>query len=105
IAVGKNMPSWVMAGVEDYTHRMPPDYKVQFIEIPLEKRGKNGDLAKIIAIEEQKISAQIPKNALCIALDRIGKTIDTHYLAKQLQNWHDDAQPVCFIIGWPEGLS
>lgn len=105
IAVGKNMPSWVSAGIEEYTHRMPSDYKVQFIEVSLEKRGKNVDLAKVSAIEEQKITAQIPKNAICIALDRIGKTVDTQYLAKQLQGWHDDSQSVCFIIGGPEGLS
>lgn len=105
IAVGKNMPSWVNEGVNEYTQRMPADYKTCFIEIPLEKRGKNADLQKIIRIEEDKILSAIPKGALCIPLDRIGKTINTVTLAKQLQTWHDNRQEICFIIGGPEGLS
>lgn len=99
------MPSWVVAGVAEYTPRMPADYKIQLIEIPLEKRGKNADLSKIIHVEETKILAAIPQGAVCVALDRIGKAIDTVTLAKHLQTWHDSRQEVCFIIGGPEGLS
>ena len=105
IAVGKNMPSWVVEGTLEYTQRMPADYRTQFIEIPLEKRGKNADLTKIIATEENKILAAIPKDSICVALDRIGKTINTITLAKHLQTWHDNRQEICFIIGGPEGLS
>lgn len=99
------MPSWVSEGVDEYTQRMPLDYRTRFIEIPLEKRGKNADLSKIIATEENKITANIPKDSICIALDRIGKTINTITLAKHLQTWHDNRQEICFIIGGPEGLS
>lgn len=99
------MPDWVSAGTNQYTQRMPADYRVEFIEISLEKRGKNADLTKIIAIEERKILAAIPKDSLCIALDRSGKTLSTANLANRLQTWHDNRQKHCFIIGGPEGLS
>lgn len=105
IAVGKNMPAWVSAGFLEYSARMPSDYRVQLIEIPLEKRGKNTDLKKIINIEESKILAAQPKDSLCIALDRVGKTLDTRTLANHLQTWHDNHQEISIIIGGPEGLS
>lgn len=105
IAVGKNMPSWVSDGYAEYANRMPPDYRVQLIEIAPITRTKKSDIHKIIAQEEAKISAAIPKGCYCIALDRIGKTGDTKTLAKRLQTWHDSQQEICFVIGGPEGLS
>lgn len=105
IAVGKNMPDWVSKGYADYANRMPPDYHVELIEITPEKRGKNADIQKISLSEENKITAAIPKGSYCIALDRIGKTMDTKTLAKRLQTWHDNQQSICLLIGGPEGLS
>jgi 23S rRNA (pseudouridine1915-N3)-methyltransferase len=105
ISVGKNMPKWVCDGYEEYAARMPADYRVQLIEISAEKRTKHSDIQKICVIEEAKITAAIPKDAYCIALDRIGKTQDTKSLAKCLQTWHDNSRDMCFVIGGPEGLS
>lgn len=105
IAVGKNMPAWVTAGFLEYADRMPSDYAIRLIEIPLEKRLKNSDIDKIITTEEAKISAAIGKDDYCIALDRIGKTRDTKTLAKHFQTWHDNRQSICFVIGGPEGLT
>lgn len=105
IAIGKNMPSWVTEGYDEYAKRMPSDYRVQLIEISPEKRGKNVDTAKIMLIEETKINAAISKGSYCIALDRVGKIHDTKTLAKRLQTWHDNHQTICFVIGGPEGLS
>ncbi len=105
LAIGKNMPPWVTQGVAEYTQRMPSQYRVQWSEIPMEKRGKNADLGKIIAIEEEKITRALPKNSIIIALVRMGKTFDTPTLAKHLQTWHDNQQDICFVIGGPDGLS
>lgn len=105
IAVGKNMPAWVAAGFNEYVERMPSDYAIRLVEIPLEKRMKNSDANKAIAIEEAKILAAIDKDDYCITLDRIGKARDTKTLAKALQTWHDNRQSICFVIGGPEGLT
>lgn len=105
IAVGKNMPDWVVTGFKSYADRMPSDYDVRLIEIVPEKRPKHADIQQIALKEEEKIHAAIPKNTYCVALDRIGKTIDTKTLAKNLQTWHDSSQDICFVIGGPEGLS
>ena len=105
LCVGKNMPDWVITACQEYQQRLPADYQVRLIEIPAEKRFKQADLKKISEKEEQKILAAIPKNALSIALDRIGKTIDTKKLANTLRSWHDVSQDICIVIGGPEGLS
>ena len=105
VAVGKGMPDWVTKGFEEYAHRMPADYKIQLTEVPAQKRLKNSDLNKIIAIEESKICAIINKGSFRIALDRTGQTLCTKTLAKRLQTWHDNQQSICFVIGGPEGLS
>lgn len=105
ITIGKNMPSWVTEGYFEYAKRLPPDYYLNLIEINAEKRGKNADIDRIIEHEEEKITSAIPKGSFVIALDRIGKTLDTKTLAKHLQTWHDNGQDVCFVVGGPEGLS
>src|SRR3990167_8449387 len=105
LAIGKNMPHWVTEGVTEYTQRLPKNYHTHWIEIPLEKRGKNADLTKIIAQEEDRIRAAIPKGSHLIALDRTGHSFDTRSLAKHLQTWHDNQQDITWVIGGPEGLS
>lgn len=105
VCIGKNMPAWVLTGCEEYQQRLPADYQLRFIEIPAEKRTKQADIKKIIEKEEEKILAAIPKQSYCIALDRIGKSIDTKMLAKGIQTWHDIGQDICFVVGGPEGLS
>lgn len=105
IAVGKSMPSWVNEGFTEYAGRMPSNYQTTLTEISPEKRGKNTAISQVMLAEETRINAGIPKDSYCIALDRIGKTINTITLAKQLQTWHDNRQTICFIIGGPEGLS
>lgn len=99
------MPSWVKEGFDEYAKRMPHDYRIQLIEISPEKRTKNAALAKIMELEEIKVRDAIPKGAYRIALDRIGKTVDTKTLAKKLQTWHDNQQEITFLIGGPEGFS
>lgn len=105
VAIGKSMPSWVSSGWHEYQQRMPADYQLHLIEIAAERRTKQADLKKIATKEENKLIDAIPKGAICVALDRTGKTIDTKTLAKNLQTWHDISQDICFIIGGPEGLS
>jgi len=103
IAIGKNMPNWVTEGVYEYTKRMPKDYKLQLIEIPATKRTSN--LQQIQQKEAKQMLSAIPKGSLIIALDERGLQWNTHKLAKQLQNWHDNWHEISLLIGGPEGLA
>jgi 23S rRNA (pseudouridine1915-N3)-methyltransferase len=102
IAIGKNMPNWINQGFQEYDKRMPKDYKLQLIEILAIKRTSN--LQQIQEKEGKQMLKAIPKGSLIIALDERGQQWNTHELAKQLQNWHDNWREISLLIGGPEGL-
>ena len=53
LAVGTRMPDWVESGCHEYGKRMPPELRLQTIEIPLGTRGKNQPPEKAIESESQ----------------------------------------------------
>jgi len=105
IAMGTRMEDWVSQGFADYQKRLPPEFSLRLVEIPLQKRGKNADLARIIEKEGEKMLAAIPANASVCALDVGGRAYSTEQLSQQLQRWRDSAQDVALLIGGPEGLA
>jgi len=48
IAVGTKMPVWVEQGFAEYAKRIPADFSLQLVEIPLGTRSKNADIARLI---------------------------------------------------------
>ena len=105
IAVGQNMPDWVEAGFKHYQKRIKNKFKCQLIEISAEKRLKNKTTEQILNKEAEKIDQHIKPGDMVIALDENGKTESTRSFAKQLGQWHDLNQTVCFIIGSADGLA
>lgn len=103
IAIGAKMPDWVNTGFQEYAKRLPPDYPLQLIEIPAQKRTKNTIAEQVMKTETEKLFAAATRPI--IALDRQGKALNTEQLAKQLQKWHDHQQNPSLLVGGPEGLS
>lgn len=104
IAIGTKMPAWVDQAYSEYAQRMPHQCKLELIELPAKKRGKNADTARILRDEADAMKQVISSNAIVIGLDRCGKTIDTEKLATQMQQWIDNSQDVALLIGGPEGI-
>jgi 23S rRNA (pseudouridine1915-N3)-methyltransferase len=104
IAVGTRMPAWVTEGFENYQKRLPSEYKFELMSIPPSKRSKNSNIPLLIAEEEKRIFAAIPKHSKIIALDERGKLWNTKQLAETLQQWQTDGQDISFLIGGPDGL-
>lgn len=104
IAIGTQMPSWVTEGVNDYLIRMPTDYHVTVTEIPAAKRLKNADLNAILEKEGIALLAKTDSSQINIALDRIGKEMDTKMISQHLHKWHDEQQNINLFIGGPEGI-
>ena len=48
IAVGSRMPKWVEEGWHEYAKRLPSELALELVEIPLNTRGKNADVARFI---------------------------------------------------------
>lgn len=104
VAVGTRMPAWVQAPVDDYTGRMPADFRVEWREVRAEQRSSGATPVVWMAREAQRIRAALPPGALLVALDERGTDITTRDLAARLQRWQQAAQPVAILIGGPDGL-
>ncbi len=99
------MPDWVNIGFKEYAKRLPQEYKLNLIEIPIIKRGKNPNLEQVKQKEAEAIFSAIPKGSFVITLDEHGQQWSTYELADQLQKWRENWQQVSLIIGGPDGLA
>jgi 23S rRNA (pseudouridine1915-N3)-methyltransferase len=103
-AVGQRMPRWVNEAWQEYSRRMPPGLALNLREIPLSKRGKNADTARMVKAESEALLAAMPAHSKAIALDVKGKGWSTEQLAANLEDWMRDGRDVGFMIGGPDGL-
>ena len=105
IVIGEKMPVWVEAGYQEYAKRIRSRARLDLIEIPAVKRGKNVDIKRITQAEEMKIINAIPDNARTVALDRRGKSWSSLGFSSKLRGWMDCGDSIALVIGGPEGLS
>ncbi|MCY7389170.1 MAG: 23S rRNA (pseudouridine(1915)-N(3))-methyltransferase RlmH [Burkholderiales bacterium] len=103
IALGHKMPAWVQTGVEEYTRRMPPEARIEIVELKPEDRvGKSIDA--VLKSEAVRIEAAIPRQAERLVLDERGHRLTTRDLAQMLTAWMREGISPCFIIGSADGL-
>lgn len=105
IAVGSKMPAWVTQGYDEFARRLPGECRLNLVEIPAGKRGKNADIARLTQEEGEKMLAAIPKGAFVIAMEVGGKNWSTEQLSQQLDNWLHGGCDVALLVGGPEGLA
>ena len=74
IAIGKRMPDWINAGVQEYIKRLQHKIETRLIEITAEKRHKSSTTDNIRNREAERIKAIIPDRSFCIALDECDPT-------------------------------
>ncbi len=104
IAVGNKMPGWVEEGYREYAKRMPVECKLDLKEIRPADRSSNRSAESVMAIEQTRIKAALPKNARVIALDERGKNVTTMQLAQELEKWQQEGRDIAFVIGGADGL-
>ena len=99
------MPAWVNQGVEEYGKRMPREWKLEWREIPLARRGKDANAQQLCAREGEQILKAVPTGDRVIALDVRGARLSTEQLAEQLKDWQMSGDSYSLLIGGPDGLS
>jgi 23S rRNA (pseudouridine1915-N3)-methyltransferase len=104
LTVGTKMPEWVNSGFREYSKRMPPELKVELIEVPIGIRGKNPS-TQPIENQGRALLKYIGQQDFVVALEVLGKSQSTEALARQLENWQMSGQDLCLLIGGPDGLS
>lgn len=103
LAVGTRMPSWVNQGYEEYARRLPGDFRLETVELPLGHRGKGADLGRAIRSEGDAMLAAIPKGDRVVALTLDGRPWSTEQLAEQAERWRMSGQNLSLLVGGPDG--
>ncbi len=98
------MPAWVQTGFEEYAKRMPPEARIELVELKPEDRvGKS--IENVLKSEAVRINAAVPAHAERLVLDERGQPISTRELAQMLTNWMREGISPCFIVGSADGLA
>lgn len=105
IAVGSRMPKWVEEGWHEYAKRLPTELSLELVEIPLNTRGKNADVARLIRQEGEAMLSKVQPGERIVTLEVHGKPWSTEQLAGELDRWRLDARTVNLMVGGPEGLA
>ncbi len=105
LSVGHRMPAWIRSGYEDYVRRMPPEIRVELVELKPEERGAGRSGEKAMAAEGERMLAAVSPDATLYALDERGKTVSTRQLSVMLADWMRTAAQPVFAIGGADGLA
>ena len=105
LSVGHKMPAWIQDGYHEYARRMPPEVRVELVELKPEERGAGRDAARAKAIEGERLLDALPRDATLLALDERGKSITTQGLSVMLSQWMRDGSHPAFAIGGADGHS
>ena len=105
LAVGHKAPGWVQDGFNEYARRMPPEARLELVELKPEDRGAGRSAEKAKVLEGERILAAIPPGAALHALDERGRSVTTQGLSVMLAEWMRDGTHPCFVIGGADGLS
>jgi 23S rRNA (pseudouridine1915-N3)-methyltransferase len=104
LSAGHRMPGWVTAGFEEYSKRMPPEARIELVEIKPEKRVAGKTAAMVMAAEADRFRAAMSKDAFKIMLDERGQGLSTLALADRMKTWLSGGRDVMFVIGGADGL-
>lgn len=99
------MPGWVTEGYQEFAKRLPPECRLNLIELPLGKRSKGSDPARAVREEGEGMMNAIPKDSHIVALDVGGAPWSTEQLSRELDSWLQSGRNVALLIGGPDGLS
>ena len=105
VSVGHRMPAWIQSGFREYVKRLPPEIKVELVELKPEERTSGKTVEKAKALEGERIIAALPEGATVYALDEKGRPVTTPGLSVMLAGWMRDATHPAFVIGGADGLS
>ena len=95
LSVGHKMPAWIQEGFHEYARRMPPEIRVELVELKPDKTP---------ADEAKRMLAAVPDGATVLALDERGKAVSTQGLSVMLSEWMRDGSHPVFAIGGADGL-
>jgi 23S rRNA (pseudouridine1915-N3)-methyltransferase len=104
VALGHKMPAWVQSGFDEYAKRMPPEARIELLELKPEDRTSKS-IENVLNSEAARIDAAVPRHAQRLVLDERGQRLTTRDLAQLFTGWMGEGVNPCFIIGSADGLA
>lgn len=105
LAVGQKMPDWVTEGYQEYAKRLQDDVRLELVEIPAAKRGRNNEAEQWKRLEAEALQAAIHPSDRMVALDVLGKPWSTEDLRDRTARWLQGGQNIALLVGGPDGLA
>ncbi len=103
IAVGQRQPAWLHDAYSQFAARLPKTDAITLVEVPAQNR-KTGSVDKILALEADKILAQLDRDDWLVVLDERGDHWNTTELSERLGSWAELGRSVVMLIGGADGL-
>jgi len=103
LAIGHRMPSWIQEGWGEYTRRMPPEARVELVELKPEERGAGRSVERAKQLEGDRVLGALPAGGTLIALDERGRAVTTQGLSVMLADWMREGSHPVFAIGGADG--
>ena len=97
------MPAWIQEGYQEYARRMPPEIRMELVELKPEDRGAGRSTERARAAEGERVLAAVPEGGTLLALDERGKAVSTQGLSVLLAGWMRDGSHPVFAIGGADG--
>ena len=100
------MPAPINTLVADYRKRLSHFGGVELLEIAEAKRTTDQPAQRQqgLLLEAKRIKERIPRATSLIPLDATGRTLSSLKLAERLDQWRQQSENICFLIGGPDGL-
>ena len=105
VAVGDRQPSWVNSAFDDYTTRLPPQWRFRLDEIGTAPRRKSARPGAAKDAEAQTVLSRIKPAEQLVLLDESGKQFASRELAERIDRWQTVGEDVVFVIGGPDGVA
>ena len=104
IAVGKKIPSWAQAGVNEYLKRLQREYELTVVEIANSLPGTASDKNLKMKKEADAILGKTKLEDYVVALDLRGARLSTSSMALKLDSYRALGRDLVFVIGGADGL-
>lgn len=99
------MPGWIQDGYQEYARRMPPEIRLELVEVKPEERGAGRPAARAMSLEGERLLAALPEGGTLLALDEKGRAVSTQGLSVMLSEWMREGSHPVFAIGGADGLA
>ena len=105
INVAQKLPAWVDAACDDYVRRMPREFSLKLVTVPLAARKAKQSASRQQQRESELILDKLAPGSINLALDERGEQWSSNDWSRNLQRWMFEFPRVNLIIGGPEGVS